>query len=115
MKNNLLVATILVATFIPLMLITQTLATVAAEGQEAFDQGKCATCHDVSSAGIEAKMKSEKMKGPDLTGIAAKRDKAWLTSYIKKVEKIDGKAHKAAFKGTDEELSALIDWLLEQK
>ena len=27
----------------------------------------------------------------------------------------DGKEHKKEFKGSDEELQALVDWLLEQK
>jgi cytochrome c2 len=82
-------------------------------GQEVFEAQKCDLCHSVSTAGIEAKTKSEAMRGPDLVDLDVDAD--WIASYItKKVDK-DGKAHKKEFKGTDEELKTLIDWLLEQK
>ena len=115
MKGNLLVATILLVTLIPLILVTQTLATsAAADGKEVFVAAKCSMCHAVSSAGIEAKMKGSSA-GPDLKGISAERSAEWIAAYLKKEEKIDGKDHKAAFKGTDEEMKAVIDWLMEQK
>jgi len=115
MKKNLLVVLALAGLFALAFMAAQTLATPADAGKDLFVSSKCNMCHAVSSAGIEAKMKNPKMQGRDLTGITATRDAAWITKYIKKEEKIEGKAHKATFKGTDEDIQALIDWLGTQK
>ena len=89
-----------------------------AAGQQVYLDQKCNMCHAVSTVGIEAKTTSEKMKGPDLVGLAKHEtlaDAATLAKYIKQEAKLDGEEHKKGFKGTDEELQALVDWLLEQK
>jgi mono/diheme cytochrome c family protein len=83
-------------------------------GAAVFKEAKCATCHSVSSAGIEAKMKG-KMAGPDLTGVVADRGAGAVKAYLEGEGALDGKKHKTSFKGSDEELQALVDWLLEQK
>ena len=67
-------------------------------------------CHAAPAAGIEAKTKSEKMQGPDLGG-KFKADFAAIAAYVRKTGELDGKSHKKEFKGTDEELQAIIDWL----
>lgn len=100
-------------------------AMTAAAGAEEMPTGhtvylemKCNMCHAVSSAGIEAKTKSEKMKGPDLVNLAGHEslaDAGALAKYIKQETELNGAEHKKGFKGTDEELQALVDWLLEQK
>ncbi len=82
-------------------------------GHQAFLDLKCNMCHSVPAAGIEAKTKSEKMKGADL--LAGEWDKDGLVQYIKQESEVDGEKHKKEFKGSDEELQALVDWLLEQK
>lgn len=110
------------------VLVIAALATVAVTasavegaepaGHQAFLDQRCNMCHAVSTAGIEAKTSSEKMKGPDLVDLAKHEtlgDKATLAKYIKQEAKVDGEEHKKGFKGTDEELQALVDWLLEQK
>ncbi len=87
-------------------------------GHKAFLDMKCNMCHAVSTVGIEAKTTSEKMMGPDLVNLAKHEtlgDAAVLGKYIKQEAKLDGEEHKKGFKGTDEELQALVDWLLEQK
>lgn len=84
----------------------------AADGKAIFEAQRCNTCHSVPAAGIEAKTKSEAMKGPDLSADALKeRDADWIKAFLKGEEKLNDKAHRVKFKGTDEELSALIDWL----
>lgn len=88
-------------------------AAQAADGKQVFMDAKCNMCHAVPSAEIEATVKSEKMKGPDLT--EGDPDPAWLAQYIKQEVEKDGAKHKKGFQGTDEELKALVDWLLEQK
>lgn len=87
-------------------------------GQKAFLDMKCSMCHAVSSAGIEAKTTSEKMKGADLVNLAEHEtlgDAGHLAKYIRQATELDGVKHKKPFKGSDEELQALVDWLLEQK
>ena len=83
------------------------------DGKEVFMAAKCNMCHAVSTVGIEAKVKSEKMKGPDL--VNSTRDAATLKGYLKGETEMNGAKHKKPFKGSDEELQAIIDWLLEQK
>ncbi len=94
---------------------TSTVAAEAPAGQKVFEAQKCNLCHSVPAAGIEAKTSSEKMKGPDLTSAEAAKDRERLVKYIRKEAKINDADHKKEFKGTDEELQALVDWLLEQK
>jgi len=84
-------------------------------GQTAFLAAKCEMCHAVSTAGIEARTKSESMLGPDLVNLAESRDAKWLVEYLKRETDLDGKEHKKEFKGSDEELQTIVDWLLEQK
>ena len=89
-------------------------ASVAGEGTDAktlfVETHKCQMCHGVPAADIEAKMKSEKMKGPDLGGkIKVEFEK--LAAYLRKAGELDGEEHNKEFKGTDEELQAIIDWL----
>jgi cytochrome c5 len=84
-------------------------AAAAPDGKAVFASQKCSMCHSVQSAGIERTMKSSKAK--DLSTIGSERDAAWLTKWLKKEEKIDGKPHQKAFTGSDAELSALVSWL----
>jgi hypothetical protein len=70
-------------------------------------------CHSVPTAAIERTTKSEKMAGMDLVNLD--KDAATLTKYIKKEIDLDGKKHGKAWTGTDEELGAVVTWLLEQK
>lgn len=87
----------------------------AKDGKAIFEGEKCNLCHSVPSAGIEATSKSDKMKGPALLVPDDKLTAEWLTKYIKKEVDHEGKTHKKDFKGTDEELKTLVDWLLANK
>ncbi len=71
---------------------------------------KCNMCHAVPAAEIVAKSKSEKMKGADLGG-KVEGEFETIAAYVRKAEELDGKKHKKEFKGTDEELQAILDWL----
>jgi len=84
-------------------------------GKKIFKTEKCNTCHAVSTVGIAAKTKSEKLMGPDLVNLAEAYEAEWIVNYLRKEADLDGRTHKKPFKGTDEELQALVDWLLEQK
>ncbi len=118
MRKNLHITALLFATLLPLMVVTHALSGSSradADGKSVFVNSNCGNCHSVSGAGIVAKMKSEKMRGPDLDGIGGKRDSVWLTGYLKTETDLEGRRHKVGFKGSDEELKTLVDWLLEQK
>jgi mono/diheme cytochrome c family protein len=85
------------------------------DGKQIFLAQKCNLCHGVSSAGINATTKSEKMKGPDLTGVAPKVDARLLNDYLRKKAEINGKKHGKELTGSDEEIGALIAWLQKQE
>ena len=82
----------------------------AMEGKEQFMSAGCNTCHSVASADIEAKTSSEKMLGPDMSGLKDVEMEA-LAAYLRKEVERDGKNHMKGFKGSDEELQAIVDWL----
>jgi mono/diheme cytochrome c family protein len=84
-------------------------------GQAVFLAQKCNLCHAVSSAGIEAKIRSEKLAGGDLKGIGERRDADWIAKFVRKEIELDGAKHKKLFTGSDEELQTLIAWLQAQK
>src|SRR4029453_4572813 len=56
-------------------------ANAATDGKEIFLGQKCNMCHAVSPAGITP---TGKIKAPDLTGLAAKEDPAWVGKFLKK-------------------------------
>ena len=83
------------------------------DGKEIFLAQKCNMCHSVPPAGIEATTKSEKMKGPDLVDL--EREAAWIEGYLTKKVELGGAAHKKEFTGSEQELDALVAWLLKQQ
>ena len=95
--------------------VPATAAADAPDGKAIFLAQKCNVCHSVSAAGIERTIKSAKVAGPDLTTATAKHDKAFLEKFLMKQEMLDGKKHGKEWKGTPQELDAVIDWLKEPK
>ncbi len=87
-----------------------TLADEEPPGRTAFMAHKCNLCHAVPAAGIEAKTQSDKMKGKDLGG-EVEGEFADIAAYLRKEAERDGEEHKKPFKGTDEELQAILEWL----
>ena len=109
MKNLLALSVILAALVFAGSAVAEEAA--ALDGKELFaDIHKCNMCHGVPAAEIVAKTKSEKMKGSDLGG-KIEGDFETIAAYVRKAGELDGKTHKKPFKGTDEELQAIIDWL----
>ncbi len=78
-----------------------------------FQDKKCMACHSVDGAGI-AKT-NPNSKAPDLSNIGSTADAAFFTKYLKKEVEHEGKKHGMAFKGTDDELTALTSWLASLK
>jgi mono/diheme cytochrome c family protein len=86
----------------------------AADGKAVFLDKKCNLCHSIDSQQI--KKTSDKMKGPDLSNAGGMVESAdWLKKFIKKEVQLDGEDHKREFKGTDEELDAVAQWLVTLK
>jgi cytochrome c5 len=81
------------------------------DGKTVFVDSKCTTCHSVSSMEITSK----KDEAVDLSNAASLGDADFLKSYLMKETKINDKEHKLKFKGSDEELKSLVDWLLTLK
>jgi len=116
--RQILIPTFAVATtiiFFAALLGAASTSSNTRDGEAVFNQEQCVLCHSVSSAGVVAKTKSEKLKGPDLTGVGERYEAEWIGKYVKKEADKNGKSHTKPFKGSDEELQALVDWLLEQK
>ena len=90
-------------------------ATVdAADGKAIFLGQKCNLCHTIDSQSIAKS--SEKMKAPDLSNASGLVESAdWLKSFLKKEVKKDDKNHQREFKGTPEELDAVVQWLMTLK
>ncbi len=98
-------------TVLALLLPATALVAEDLDGKTLFTEThKCNMCHAVPAAGIEAKTTSDKMKGADLGG-KVEAEFETIAAYVRKEADMDGKSHKKEFKGTDEELQAIIDWL----
>jgi mono/diheme cytochrome c family protein len=82
-----------------------------ADGKALFEASKCNMCHAVKAAGIEAKVKSEKMQGPDLTGLGSRFEADWVVKYLRKEVQLEEKDHKGTFKGSEDDVKAIMAWL----
>lgn len=81
-----------------------------APGRAVFEAHKCGLCHGVAAVDIEAKLKSEKMRGPDLSGYVHE-DPAWVRAYLNQQETLDGEEHRREIDLSAEEVQKLLDWL----
>jgi hypothetical protein len=82
------------------------------DAEKIFINAKCNKCHSIEILKIESTSKKEPF---DLSKVGSERNAEFLTKYLLKEETLNDKKHKKEFKGTDEELQVLVDWLLEQK
>ncbi|GBD03236.1 hypothetical protein HRbin19_00517 [bacterium HR19] len=86
--------------------------------KEIFIENKCNKCHSVKAQEIEPLPKSlkEDKEIHDLSGVGVKRDADWIKKWLKKeVANEEGKKHKEKWKGSDEDLDTLANWLAKQK
>lgn len=79
-------------------------------GKTIFEESKCTACHGIQSQGIEAKKKSD--KNPDLSKLTEGKDADFFMKYMKKEETLNSKKHAIPFKGSDEDLKIMVDWLI---
>ncbi len=94
------------------------------DGAEVFQTQKCTKCHSVEVASIPFNPgepdedDDEDEKEPvDLSKIGAAVDSSHIVAFLnrKEVSHDNGKKHKKKFKGTDEELQVVADWLASLK
>ena len=106
--KNILIYLGLVVTIVALYGFAFTIADEKSDdGKTIFVNSKCNMCHIVSSAGIESK----KSDAVDLSNVGQDKTVEFLTKYLKKEAKLNDKDHKSAFKGTDDDLTKLVEWL----
>lgn len=106
--KNILIYLGLVITIVALYGFAFTIADDKSDdGKKVFVDNKCNMCHTVTSAGIESK----KSDAVDLSTVGKDRTVEFLTKYLKKEAKLNDKDHKSSYKGTDEDLAKLVEWL----
>jgi len=81
------------------------------DGKEIFLDSKCNKCHTV----ISMEITSKKDDAIDLSDAGSVGDVQFLKSYLLKEAEIDDKSHKTKFKGSEEELNTLAEWLTSLK
>lgn len=109
MKKVKAIIAVVVVTFLFSSMITAQSTT----GKDIYINAKCNTCHAVKSKGITSKQAE---KYPDLSNYGSLGiDSETTTKYLNKEAEIKGKKHPVKFKGTEEELKKLVDWLLTLK
>lgn len=110
--KNVLIYLGLIVTIVALYGFAYTIADQKSDdGKKIFVDNKCQMCHTVQSAGIESK----KSDASDLSAVGKDKTTEFLTKYLKKEAKLNDKDHKSSFKGSDEDLKVLVDWLLTLK
>jgi mono/diheme cytochrome c family protein len=109
--KNIALFMLLIVTIVFLYGFSFSIQAAPQDGKKLFTEKKCQSCHTVTSEGIESKKKD----ASDVSNVGAEHNAEFLAKYLLKKEKIDGKEHKAAWKGTDEELKTLTEWLATLK
>ena len=110
--KNILLYLALVVTIVALYGFAYAFATnPEGDGKKIFVDNKCNMCHTVSSQGIESK----KSDAVDLSNVGKDKTVEFLNKYLEKEAKLNDKDHKSSFKGNDDDLKVLVDWLLTLK
>ena len=115
LTSKILLTTTTLALFAALLVLPQTGSAGEDAGKQAFLDAKCNMCHSIESLEIERTSKSDKMKGADLSNVGAERDAEWLVKYIKKEVQLNDEDHKKTWKGSDEDLQKIADWMATLK
>lgn len=85
-------------------------------GKVIFKDSKCGTCHSITAQGIAKAGEEKKEKAaPDLSDVGTKHKADWISKYLLKKETLNDDKHLKKFKGTDEELETLSNWLATLK
>jgi nitric oxide reductase subunit C len=92
-----------------IVLAGTSLAYAQSGAPEAYDK-KCKLCHSIKGEGGK-----QADKGGPLDGVGGKHDRAWFEKYLQDPKAVKPDTKMPKFKYTDEELKALVDYLLSLK
>ena len=76
-------------------------------GKKVYSEMKCAMCHKIEGVGGKI--------GPDLAGVGSRKDAAWIKGFLKDPKSVIPGTKQPPFKGTDEQLEALVAYLMSLK
>lgn len=77
------------------------------EGKKLFEERRCGMCHAIGGQGGKV--------GPDLADVGTKRDGDWLKKFLKDPKGTVTGAKMMPVKATEQELTALVEYLLSLK
>ena len=77
------------------------------QGRKVYDEKRCALCHAIGGQGGKV--------GPDLSNVGSRRDGDWLKRFLRDPKGTVPNAKMPPVKATDEELAALVGYLLSLK
>ncbi len=77
------------------------------KGQKVYTEKKCSMCHKIEGVGGKI--------GPDLSDVGNERDAEWIKGFLKDPKSVKPDTKQPPFKGTDEELEALVAYLMSLK
>jgi cytochrome c553 len=82
-------------------------------GKKVFEESKCQTCHSVQAENLE--VKTQKKNVVDLSNVGNVYTASFIEDYLKKEEKLNDKPHPQAFKGSEDNMDKLVEWLTSLK
>lgn len=94
------------------LIIIEAQSTEEPKGKILFKENKCISCHAIETQGFVKKGKST---APDLSNVGAEHTVEWLKKYVTKQETLNNLKHTVSFKGNEEELNILTEWLASLK
>ena len=83
-------------------------SALIAKGETTFADKRCVLCHAIKGKGGTV---GPLARGSDLSTVGTQRDAQWLKVFLKEPKAVNPKAKMMAFKGTEEELEALVAYL----
>ena len=102
-----LIVAVLISFISVLISIFPAYASEMDAGKAFFAKKRCGMCHVIDGKGGKI--------GPDLSQVGSKRDREWLSAFLKNPKKILPGAKMMPVKGTEGDLSALVSYLLSKK
>ena len=85
----------------------ENLPPLTAKGETVYAEKKCAVCHAINGKGGKV--------GGELDEVGAKREAQWLKTFMKDPKAVMPNAKMPPFRGTDEELEALVAYMTSLK
>jgi cytochrome c2 len=76
-------------------------------GKNIYSEMKCPMCHKMDGVGGKI--------GPDLLGVGNRKDAEWIKGFLKDPKSVIPDTKQPPFKGTDEQLEALVTYLMSLK